>query len=94
MAGALFIGRLSGNIRTSDLEDAFGKFGKLDRCDMRKNHAFVSMFSVCMYVCIYVCVYVCMCACVCEFSTTVFPIHSIVLNVPFIVRTARHSISR
>ena len=43
MSGGLFVGRISPNTRTSDLEDAFGKYGKITRCEVRTGFAFVSM---------------------------------------------------
>jgi len=39
---ALFVGRLSPNVRTRDLEDFFGRFGKLKRCDNKGRFAFVT----------------------------------------------------
>ena len=34
--GSLFIGRLAFDCRTRELEDLFGKYGRLTRCDVKK----------------------------------------------------------
>lgn len=39
---ALFVGRLSAQVRTADVEDMFSKYGTLKRCEVRTNHAFVT----------------------------------------------------
>jgi len=37
----IFVGQLSKKIRTSDLEDAFSKYGKIKEIEMKTNHAFI-----------------------------------------------------
>lgn len=37
----LFVGQLSKKLRTSDIEEAFSKFGKVKDVEMKSNHAFV-----------------------------------------------------
>ena len=32
---ALFIGRIGRDVRTKDMEEAFGKYGKLKRCEIK-----------------------------------------------------------
>ncbi|KAK2142995.1 hypothetical protein LSH36_888g00068 [Paralvinella palmiformis] len=39
--GQLFVGRLSKNTRTRDLEDLFESYGRLSRCDLKYGYAFV-----------------------------------------------------
>jgi len=39
---ALFVGRISRDVRDRDLEDAFSKFGKLKRCDLKGSFGFVT----------------------------------------------------
>jgi hypothetical protein len=34
---SLFIGRLGRDVRTMDLEDAFRRFGKMTRCEVKGN---------------------------------------------------------
>ena len=41
----VFVGQLSKKIRTSDLEDAFSKFGKVKDVEMKTNHAFIEFDS-------------------------------------------------
>jgi len=38
---SLWIGRISQDTRSRDLEDVFGKFGRMIRCDVKRNFAFV-----------------------------------------------------
>lgn len=37
----IFVGQLSKKVRTSDIEDSFGKYGKIKDVEMKTNHAFV-----------------------------------------------------
>ena len=39
---SLFVGRLSRDVKTKDLEELFGKYGKLVRCDIKGSFGFVS----------------------------------------------------
>eukprot|EP01125_Pyxidicula_operculata_P019799 TRINITY_DN720_c0_g1_i3.p1 TRINITY_DN720_c0_g1~~TRINITY_DN720_c0_g1_i3.p1 ORF type:complete len:124 (+),score=4.47 TRINITY_DN720_c0_g1_i3:211-582(+) len=39
---ALFIGRVSRDVRPKDLEDLFSQYGNLKRCDLKTNFAFVT----------------------------------------------------
>lgn len=41
----LFVGQLSKKIRTSDLADAFSKYGKVKDIELKTNHAFVEFDS-------------------------------------------------
>ena len=41
----VFVGQLSKKIRTSDLEEAFSKFGKVKDVEMKTNHAFIEFDS-------------------------------------------------
>jgi len=38
---SLWIGRISSDTRTKDLEDLFGKYGRILRCDVKRGFAFV-----------------------------------------------------
>lgn len=37
----LYVGRLSYKTRERDLEDAFAKYGKVVKCDVKQGYAFV-----------------------------------------------------
>lgn len=39
---SLFVGRLSRDARSRDLEDLFGKYGKLTRCDIKGTFGFIT----------------------------------------------------
>jgi RNA recognition motif-containing protein len=39
---SLFVGRLSRDVRTKDLEAAFSVYGKMDRCDLKGSFAFIT----------------------------------------------------
>jgi len=41
MSTELFIGNLNPNTRTRDLENVFGRYGKILRCDLKKNFGFI-----------------------------------------------------
>jgi len=37
----IFVGNLNPNVRTRDLENVFGKYGKILKCDLKRNYAFI-----------------------------------------------------
>ena len=41
MSNKVYIGHLSSRTRERDIEDAFGKFGKIMRCDLKYGYAFI-----------------------------------------------------
>jgi len=41
---ALFVGRLSNDARSSDLEDVFSKYGRITRCEVKPGFVFFSFF--------------------------------------------------
>jgi len=41
MSCELFIGNLNPGVRTRDLENAFGRYGRIVRCDLKKNYGFI-----------------------------------------------------
>jgi len=41
----IFVGQLSKKIRTTDLEDAFSKYGKIKEIEIKTNHAFIEFES-------------------------------------------------
>lgn len=48
---ALFVGRLSREITRRELEDAFSEYGTLNRCDLRRDHAFITFDDeVCVFL--------------------------------------------
>jgi len=39
----LFVGNLNPDIQVRDLENVFGRYGKITRCDLKKNYAFIQL---------------------------------------------------
>jgi len=41
MSTELFVGNLNPNVRSRDLENVFGRYGRIVRCDLKKNFGFI-----------------------------------------------------